>query len=141
VQRLRPDCLEFEITESAMMERPDQSQLALQEIRGLGHKLGIDDFGTGYSALGYLQRFQIDRIKIDRSFVERIGWSRQARAIVSATLALCKSLELEAVAEGVETREQMDSLQELGCHLQQGYLFTPALPPDEFEHWVENRAA
>ncbi|HUS24461.1 MAG TPA: EAL domain-containing protein [Candidatus Binatia bacterium] len=141
VRRLRPDLLQFEITESAMMERPDLSQLALQEIRGMGHKLGIDDFGTGYSSLGYLQRFQIDRIKIDRTFVERIGWSRQARAIVSATLALCKSLELEAVAEGVETRDQMDSLKELGCHLQQGYLFTPALPPEEFELWVRNRAA
>ena len=140
VQELRPQCLEFEITESAVMERPELSQQTLQEIRRRGHKLGIDDFGTGHSALGYLQRFPIDRIKIDRSFVERVDTSRQSRAIISATLALAENLGLDVVAEGVETQTQLAQMRELGCPLQQGYLFTPALPAEEFEAWFAARA-
>lgn len=138
-QQLRPHCLEFEITESAVMERPELSQQTLQEIRRRGHKLSIDDFGTGHSALGYLQRFPIDRIKIDRSFVERIDTSRQSRAIVSATLALADNLGLDVVAEGVETQTQVQQMKELGCALHQGYFFTPALPAEDFDAWVKAR--
>jgi diguanylate cyclase len=138
--RLHPQCLEFEITETAMMERPDQSQQALQEISGKGHRLGIDDFGTGYSALGYLQRFPIDRIKIDRSFVARVESSQPARAIITATVALANSLGMEVVAEGVESHEQMRHLTALGCHLQQGYVFARPLPPDAFEAWLAAQA-
>jgi diguanylate cyclase (GGDEF)-like protein len=139
VQELHPQCLEFEITESAVMDRPEQSQQTLQEIRRRGHKLGIDDFGTGHSALGYLQRFPIDRIKIDRTFVERVDSSRQSRAIISATLALAENLGLDVVAEGVETKQQLQQMKDLGCSLQQGYFFTPALPPEEFEAWMSAR--
>ncbi len=139
VQQLQPHYLEFEITESAMMERPEQSHHALQEIRQRGHKLGLDDFGTGYSALGYLQRFPIDRIKIDRSFVAKVESSRQSRAIISATLAMADSLNLEVVAEGVETAAQQQHMRDLGCALQQGFHFTPALPPAEFEDWLSSR--
>jgi diguanylate cyclase (GGDEF)-like protein len=138
-QELRPHCLEFEITESAVMERPDLSQQTLQEIRQRGHKIGIDDFGTGHSALGYLQRFPIDRIKIDRSFVERVDTSRQSRAIISATLALAENLGLDVVAEGVESQSQLTHMRELGCPLHQGYFFTPALPANEFEAWMAAR--
>jgi diguanylate cyclase (GGDEF)-like protein len=138
-QELRPHCLEFEITESAVMERPELSQQTLQEIRRRGHKLGIDDFGTGHSALGYLQRFPIDRIKIDRSFVERVETSRQSRAIISATLALAENLGLDVVAEGVESQAQLNQMRDLGCTLHQGYFFTPALPSTEFEAWVAAR--
>jgi diguanylate cyclase (GGDEF)-like protein len=137
---LRPQCLEFEITESAVMERPELSQQTLQEIRRRGHKLGIDDFGTGHSALGYLQKFPIDRIKIDRSFVERVDTSRQSRAIISATLALAENLGLDVVAEGVETQNQLSQMRDLGCTLHQGYFFTPALPAEEFEVWMASRA-
>ena len=140
-QPLRPHCLEFEITVSAMMERPEQSQFALQEIRRRGHKLGLDDFGTGYSALGYLQRFPIDRIKIDRSFVAKVESSRPSRAIITATLAMADSLNLEVVAEGVETQAQLEHMRDLGCALQQGFLFTAALPPAEFESWLAARPA
>lgn len=139
-QQLPPEFLEFEITESAMMERPELSQQTLQEIRGRGHRLGIDDFGTGHSALGYLQRFPIDRIKIDRSFVERVETSRQSRAIISATVALAENLGLDVVAEGVENQGQLQSMKDLGCMLQQGYYFTPALPADEFEAWLAARS-
>jgi len=138
-QQLGAHCLEFEITESAVMERPELSQQTLQEIRRRGHKLGIDDFGTGHSALGYLQRFPIDRIKIDRSFVERVETSRQSRAIISATLALAESLGLDVVAEGVESQAQLNHMRDLGCTLQQGYFFTPALPATEFEAWLAAR--
>ena len=137
--QLRPHCLEFEITESVVMERLELSQATLQEIRSRGHKIGIDDFGTGHSALGYLQRLPIDRIKIDRSFVERVDSSRQSRAIISATLALADNLGLDVVAEGVESPTQVAEMKDLGCNLQQGYYFTPALPPDEFEAWVAAR--
>ena len=136
---LRPHCLEFEITESVVMERLELSQQTLQDIRSRGHKIGIDDFGTGHSALGYLQRLPIDRIKIDRSFVERVDSSRQSRAIISATLALADNLGLDVVAEGVESPAQVREMKDLGCTLQQGFYFTPALPPDEFEAWVSAR--
>lgn len=136
-----PQCLEFEITESAMMERPQHSQRVLQEIRRRGHRLGIDDFGTGHSALGYLQHFPIDRIKIDRSFVERVDSSRQSRAIISATLALADSLGLDVVAEGVESAGQLQQMKDLGCDLQQGYYFTAPLRAAEFEAWLASRIA
>ncbi|HUR41518.1 MAG TPA: EAL domain-containing protein [Verrucomicrobiae bacterium] len=136
---LSAHCLEFEITESAVMERPELSQQTLQEIRRRGHKLSIDDFGTGHSALGYLQRFPIDRIKIDRSFVECIDTSRQSRAIVSATLALAENLGLDVIAEGVETQTQLQQMTELGCSLHQGYFFAPALPAEDFDAWLRAR--
>ncbi|MCI0749767.1 MAG: EAL domain-containing protein [Nevskiales bacterium] len=138
-QSLRPGLLEFEITESAMMERPEQSQRFLQEIRQHGHRLCIDDFGTGHSALSYLQRFPIDRIKIDRSFVAQVESSRTSRAIVSATIALANSLGLDVVAEGVESAAQQQYLKELGCVLQQGYYFARPLPSEEFETWLKAR--
>jgi len=135
--RVQPSQLEFEITESVVMDQAEHSERVLARLRELGISLTIDDFGTGYSSLSYLQRFPIQRIKIDRSFVARIGASREAEAIVGATLAMARSLNLEAVAEGVETVAQMRRMLELGCPLQQGFLFTPALPGPEFEYWLE----
>ena len=127
--------LDFEITETAMLQQVDKARETLNRIQALGHQLSVDDFGTGYSSMAYLQRFPIDRIKIDRSFVARVETSREAEAIIAATLALARSLELDVVAEGVETEGQMRRLCEMGCTLQQGYLFTPALPAAEFERW------
>lgn len=132
--------LDFEITESAILQQVDRAQETLAQIRGLGHHLSVDDFGTGYSSMVYLQRFPISRIKIDRSFVSRMETSREAHAIVSATIALARSLDLEVVAEGVETASQSRQLQALGCHLQQGYYFTAALPAAEFEVWCSTQA-
>lgn len=127
--------LDFEITETAILQHIDRAQETLSQIRALGHRLSVDDFGTGYSSLVYLQRFPINRIKIDRSFVARVETSREAQAIISATIALARSLELDVVAEGVETIGQLRHLQGLGCTLQQGFYFTPALPPAEFDNW------
>lgn len=128
--------IEFELTESVLLDPTERSQQTLNEIKKLGHRLGLDDFGTGYSSFSYLQRLPIDKIKIDRMFVAKMSSSRQALAIISATLALARSLDLEVVAEGVETDVQMRQLRDLGCKLQQGFYFTPALPAGEFETWA-----
>lgn len=130
--------LELEITEGIMMEQPEESARVLHELHALGVGLCIDDFGTGYSALSYVQRFPIGKIKVDRSFVSRLLQSREAEAIVVATLSMARSLRIEVVAEGVETVAQMKRLQALGCPLQQGFLFTPALPAAEFEYWLDS---
>jgi len=133
--------LDFEITETAILQHVDRAQETLAQIRELGHRLSVDDFGTGYSSMVYLQRFPISRIKIDRSFVARMESSREAQAIVSATIALARSLDLEVVAEGVETAAQARQLQALGCTMQQGYYFTAALPAAEFETWCKTQAS
>lgn len=130
------DGLDLEITESTMLEHLERAQETLHRVKALGYRLSVDDFGTGYSSLTYVQKFPIDKIKIDRSFVVRIETSREAQAIVSATLALAKSLDLEVIAEGVETQGQQQRLRELGCTLQQGYLYSRALPVPEFEAWA-----
>jgi diguanylate cyclase (GGDEF)-like protein len=127
--------LDFEITESAILQHVDRAQETLKQIRSLGHRLSVDDFGTGYSSMVYLQRFPISRIKIDRSFVARLESSREAHAIISATIALARSLDLEVVAEGVETESQSRHLHALGCTLQQGYYFAAALPAADFDRW------
>lgn len=131
--------LDFEITETVILQHVDRAQETLSQIRALGHNLSVDDFGTGYSSMVYLQRFPISRIKIDRSFVSRLESSREAHAIITATIALARSLDLEVVAEGVETAGQARQLQALGCTLQQGYYFTPALPAPEFEAWCRTQ--
>ena len=128
--------VEFELTESALLDPTEYSHQVLVEIKRLGFRIGLDDFGTGYSSFSYLQRLPIDKIKIDRQFVTTMGASKQALAIVSATLTLAQNLDLSVVAEGVESAEQMRQLKTLGCKLQQGFFFTRALPAAEFENWV-----
>lgn len=130
-----PESLTLEITESAMLEQVERAQETLEEVRTMGYRLGVDDFGTGYSSMVYLQKFPIDKLKIDRSFVERVEHSRAAEAIIGSMVTLAKSLGLDVIAEGVETKAQMIRLRELGCALQQGYYFTKALPVAEFDVW------
>lgn len=130
-----PANLLLEITESAALERVDLAKETLAKIREMGFHLGMDDFGTGYSSMVYLQRFPVDKIKIDRLFVSRMDSSREAVAIVSATIAIARSLELQVVAEGVESEAQSQRLRDMGCHLQQGFLFSQALPPEDFNRW------
>ncbi|HUP92295.1 MAG TPA: EAL domain-containing protein [Solimonas sp.] len=137
---LDPLRLEFEITEGVIMADVERNLRVLDDLRALGVRLSIDDFGTGYSSLSYVQRMPINKIKIDRSFVIRLGESREAEAIVVATLAMARSLSLEVVAEGVETIEQSSRLRELGCVLHQGFLFSKALPPAEFDKWTAARS-
>ncbi|MFN0091484.1 MAG: EAL domain-containing protein, partial [Acidimicrobiales bacterium] len=125
---LDPARLTLEITETALLRRTDWTQATLQELRRLGVRLAVDDFGAGYSSLSYLHHFELDAIKIDRSFVSRLGADRQAEGIVRAILHLAAALELEVVAEGVERDEQLERLLALTPSAPvrlhgQGYLF------------------
>lgn len=134
-----PSELELEITESAMMLNPERSARVMRHLKSLGITIAMDDFGTGYSSLTYLQRFPLDKIKIDRSFVSRLNRRRKDDLIIAATASLAADLGLSVVAEGVETREQMQALQELGCNVMQGFLFSRGLPLDEFVSWASKR--
>ncbi|MFC6672987.1 putative bifunctional diguanylate cyclase/phosphodiesterase [Marinobacterium aestuariivivens] len=130
-RQLAPDCLEIEITETALMQDPETSRQLLKKLKDCGISISLDDFGTGYSSLSYLKRFPIDVLKIDRTFVTDLPGDAESVAIVRAVLALAKQLELSVVAEGVETREQLDFLEDEGCDLVQGYYFYRPAPEDE----------
>jgi diguanylate cyclase (GGDEF)-like protein len=121
---LAPACLQLELTEGIFMEDIDAAVERILALKALGVAVAVDDFGTGYSSLAYLKRFPIDTLKIDRYFVREIDVPA-SEALVSAILALCKGLDLGAVAEGVETREQLESLRRLGCRVIQGHYVSP----------------
>jgi predicted signal transduction protein with EAL and GGDEF domain len=129
---LEPQSLCLEITETALMADAAASLSVLSALRALGVELAIDDFGTGYSSLSYLKRFPVTVLKIDRSFVDGLGHDPDDTAIAGAIVSLGRSLGLSIVAEGVETRRHLQELRLLGCDRAQGYLFAPALAPDEF---------
>jgi len=128
--------IEFEITESVLVEDRSQSVGALERLRNEGFRIVLDDFGTGYSSLSYLKELPLDVMKIDRSFVKDIVTSPGSRAIAIAILGLAQTLGLRVVAEGVETEEQAAMLGAWGCDEGQGYLFAPALPPAEFDRYA-----
>ena len=119
--------LELEITESSLLENSTKVKTLLGEIKKRGIKIALDDFGTGYSSLSYLADFPIDILKIDRSFISKIGENKQ-EAIVSAMIAMGKAMGLVVVAEGIETTQQMEYLHGLKCDIAQGYLFSKPLP-------------
>jgi EAL domain-containing protein (putative c-di-GMP-specific phosphodiesterase class I) len=129
---MEPRCLILEITESTAMQDVDQSMGILQQIYSMGVNISIDDFGTGYSSLLYLKRLPASEIKIDRGFVRDLGHDSEDAAIVSAIVALGRTLNLKVVAEGVETAEQQEFLTHLGCDSLQGFLLGRPLPADEF---------
>ena len=121
------------------MQESELALSALGEISDMGLGLALDDFGTGHSSLYYLKRFPIDRIKIDRSFVDEFPANANDCAITSAIIAMAHSLHLGVVAEGVETQEQMAFLRERGCDEVQGFLFSPAVTAAEFERFLETQ--
>lgn len=125
------DCLEFEITESVIMQNPDYAVSVLNEITSLGIHISIDDFGTGYSSLSHLKRFTVNTLKIDKSFVRDVEKSTTDAAIATAIIAMGSSLKLKVIAEGVETEEQMEFLRENNCDQVQGFLFSKPLPADQ----------
>jgi len=129
---ITPKCLELEVTESIIMRDAETTVEILKRLHDMGFRLSIDDFGTGYSSLRYLLRFPIDKIKIDQSFVA----DESAGSIVTAVIALARSLTLKVIAEGVQTREQLEILREQQCDEAQGFLFSPAVASGEFEKLV-----
>ncbi|WP_082491324.1 EAL domain-containing protein [Duganella sp. Leaf126] len=136
-----PALLEFEITETALMQHGDQTQQILEQINAMGIRLSIDDFGTGYSSLAYLKRFPVKKIKIDRAFIKDLPDSAEDRAIVAAIIALSGSLQLSVVAEGVENEAQYALLQRIGCQFAQGFLFSEPVPPDAVRQLLSHRNA
>jgi EAL domain-containing protein (putative c-di-GMP-specific phosphodiesterase class I) len=125
---LAPAWLKLEITEGVIMQDVEATIKTLWQLKELGVQLAIDDFGTGYSSLSYLQRFPLDILKIDQSFVETLGVDSRGDTIVSAVIDLAHALGLRVVAEGVETAQQLQILRSLGCDLAQGFLFSRPLP-------------
>jgi diguanylate cyclase (GGDEF)-like protein/PAS domain S-box-containing protein len=129
--------LKLEITESVMMIESEVTETIIRGLTALGVRVAIDDFGVGYSALGYLRRLSADTLKIDRSFVAGLGRSREDGAIVTATIALARALDLSVTAEGIETAEQAAMLRELGCDRGQGFLFSPPVPPEQMARLLD----
>ncbi len=129
---MNPACLEFEITESMMMQNTAKAAEVLSELRALGIRIAIDDFGIGYSSLSHLKQFPIDIIKIDRSFIEDIPGDKADEAITEAIIAISKGLNITVVAEGVETAAQLEFLRTRGCHQIQGYFFSRPVSAEQF---------
>jgi diguanylate cyclase (GGDEF)-like protein/PAS domain S-box-containing protein len=127
-----PTRLEFEITETLLASSVAEHGRVLRALGALGCTIAVDDFGTGYSSLSYLKRLPIDTVKIDRAFVRDIVSDPDDAAIVGAVVAMARKLKLEVVAEGVETAQQLEVLRKLDCDRYQGFVFSPALPPEEF---------
>jgi predicted signal transduction protein with EAL and GGDEF domain/FixJ family two-component response regulator len=127
----------LEITENNLMKDLHNVSLSLHRLNEIGVEISIDDFGTGYSSLAYLTTLPISELKIDRSFVRDLGITPQSSAVVSAIIALARSLGLRVIAEGVENLRQMEVLHRLGCGVMQGFLFSKALPPDDVEVWLQ----
>ena len=130
--------IEFELTETAVMNNPDEAARNLRSLKALGVQLSLDDFGTGYSSLAQLKRFPFDFVKIDRSFVSGVDTNAEDEAIAAAIIAMAHSLGLKVVAEGVETNAQLQIMRTLKCDEMQGFLFSRALPADEFEALVRS---
>jgi diguanylate cyclase (GGDEF)-like protein len=133
--------LELELTESSVMSDPDRALAILHSLRNTGIRLAIDDFGTGYSSMAYLKKLPVSELKIDRTFVTEMDRDASDAAIVRSSLELAHNLDLEVVAEGVETQAVWDQLTLLGCSSAQGYFLSRPLPPKEFERWLALRDA
>lgn len=140
-QVLPPETLMLEITESMIQDQRAVAIETMNTLRNLGVGLSLDDFGTGYSSLSRLARLPIRELKIDRSFLRDVERDPRARAIVASVVRVGQSLQLNVVAEGVETVDQRILLAELGCDIVQGFLYTPALSPSAFEHWLVDHTA
>jgi EAL domain-containing protein (putative c-di-GMP-specific phosphodiesterase class I) len=134
---LDPNRLELEITESVLLRDDDLTMKALYALRALGVRIALDDFGTGYSSLSYLRSFPFNRIKIDQSFIQGLGVTKDAGAIVRAITTLGHSLEMAVTADGVETPGQLAFLKTEGCNQLQGYLISPPVPASEVTSLIE----
>jgi len=134
--RLEPDSLELELTETATMEDAAHTRQLFGELRALGVSVAIDDFGTGYSSLSYLKNLPFSKLKIDREFVTEVHQRRDSHAICTALVELARGLDILVLAEGVESREEADTLRDLGCSMFQGFFFARPLAADDFARTV-----
>jgi EAL domain-containing protein (putative c-di-GMP-specific phosphodiesterase class I) len=132
-----PSALEIEVTESLFMDESANAVATLDHLRKMGVAVAIDDFGTGYSSMSYLKRLPVDILKIDKSFITDMTEDPDARAIAEAIINLAHTLRKSVVAEGVETREQLNLLRTWGCDTVQGYYFSVPLPPEHFAEFVQ----
>jgi EAL domain-containing protein (putative c-di-GMP-specific phosphodiesterase class I) len=137
---LAPRQLELELTERVLIGDGDQVRVALGRLRELGVSISLDDFGTGYSSLSYLTQFQINTLKIDRSFVTDMVASQRSNALVATIVAMGQSLGLQLVAEGVETAGQASALEAMGCHYLQGYHISRPVAAAELLQFAANAA-
>ena len=133
-------CLKLEITESSIMQDAEKSLATLRQLKLLGVGLEIDDFGTGYSSLSYLQRLPFDTVKIDRSFIKELGIGAESSEIVKTIVELARSLDMDVVAEGIETQDQLDTVATLGCEFVQGYYFAKPLGAPLTEELMQERS-
>jgi EAL domain-containing protein (putative c-di-GMP-specific phosphodiesterase class I) len=136
--KLPAQTLELEITENIILNRDDLILEPLQQLRAMGVCIAFDDFGTGYASLSLLKNYPLTRIKIDQTFISNMCNSRRDEATVAATLDLARNYELEVIAEGVETNEQLEKLMQLRCDEAQGYLFGKPMPAAQFEELLGN---
>jgi diguanylate cyclase (GGDEF)-like protein/PAS domain S-box-containing protein len=138
---LPPTALKLEITESCVMDDPEEAIEKMKALRDMGIGFSIDDFGTGYSSLSYLKRFPIDTLKIDRSFVMESLTNRDDQEIIRTIISMAQNLRIQTVAEGVESKEQRDFLLSLGCSIMQGYYFGRPMPDRDFEKLLSNHSS
>ena len=136
----QPECVEIEITENVLLEGFEQVREKLYQLRDMGITIAIDDFGTGYSSLSYLKQLPLDHVKIDRSFVDGLPDDQDDVVIVQAILAMTQRLGIGAIAEGVETREQLDFLRSNGCNVYQGYYFSEPVGAEAFQKLLLKQA-
>ena len=129
--------LELELTESALLERENEIRPQLNDLRHLGIGLAIDDFGTGYSSLSYLHSFPFTTLKIDRSFISDLPTNQTLCQLTTAIVSLGNGMKMQLVAEGVETKEQLEYLRELGCQTIQGYFYSPPVPAEKMTSWLQ----
>jgi EAL domain-containing protein (putative c-di-GMP-specific phosphodiesterase class I) len=132
----KPAQIELEVTESILLDNDDLVRDAISYLRKAGFRIALDDFGTGYSSLSYLRDFQVDKLKIDRSFTNSLGEANDAAAIIEAVVRLGHAMGLSVTAEGVETPEQRAFLEAAGCNELQGFLFSAAIPEDDIADWM-----
>jgi len=137
---LNPQRLEIEITEGVLIDDFERAIAILRKIKNLGVRVAMDDFGTGYSSLSYLQAFPFDKIKIDQTFIAKIGTNNQATAIIHAIVGLGRALALPVIAEGVETEEQLAFLVTEGCNEVQGYFIGRPQPIVHYRHLLTGLA-
>lgn len=130
-----PAWMQIEVTESTVMDNVEDAIETLNDIKSMGIKIALDDFGTGYSSLSHLSNLPLDKLKVDQSFVRRIGHDRASRAITEAIIALGRSLDLEVVGEGIDSEDALSYLQQQGCDQAQGFFISRPLPAAEFGHW------